>query len=162
MEIKEINNLYTGNTETDPSIKIRWKAGLMALFVVSGVQLIIGNPFIYSLDYQFSIISVAVLAFGAAIATVLSLHSIEKMLAEKRFKTWKVATTSLIFAALFMFFYFISTFFISKQLVPLKDLRLLPVFFLGLYFSRFPFLSFVFLIFSFVNFMKKGRREIFF
>ncbi|MEK7157791.1 MAG: MFS transporter [Patescibacteria group bacterium] len=162
MEIRENNNLYAGNTETDHNIKIRWKAGLMALFVVSGVQLIIGNPFIYSLDYQFSIISVAVLAFGAAVAIVLSLHSIEKMLAEKRFKTWKVATTSLIFAALFMFFYFISTFFYLQTIGSTEGLEaIVSIFFAVILLPFSSFIIFVSGILFSKLYEKRAARNIF-
>ena len=132
MEIKENNNLYTGNAEIEKSkAKISWKAGLMAFFIASGLDLLLANPFIYSWNYRLSIIGVVVLAFGAAIAIVFSLYFTEKMLVENRFKAWKVATTSLIFGALFVFFYFISSFFYLQTIVPSEGLEAIVSLFFG-------------------------------
>ena len=132
MEIKENNNLYVRNAEVEkPKAKIRWKAGLTAFFIVSGLDLLLANPFIYSLDYKNSIISVAVLAFGAATAVILSLYFTEKMLAENRTKMWKVATTSLISGVLFIFFYFISSFFYLQTIGQSEGLEAMVILFLG-------------------------------
>ena len=162
MEIKENNNLYAGGVETEPNIKIRWKAGWMAFFIVSGINLLAVNPFIYSRDYQFSIISVAVLAFGTTITIILSLYFIEKMLVENRFKVWKVATTSLIFATLFIFFYFISTFFYLQTIGSTEGFEAIASIFFGV--ILFPFSIFIIFVSNiiFCKFYEKRAAGIIF
>ena len=142
MEIKENNNLYAGNAEIEKSkAKINWKAGLMAFFITSGLDLLLANPFIYSRNYRFSIIGVVVLAFGAAIAVVFSLYLTEKMLVENRIKVWKIATTSLISGVLFVFFYFISSFFYLQTSGPSEGLEAIASLFFGI--ILLPFSSFI-------------------
>lgn len=163
MEIKENNNLYTGNTEIEKSeAKISWKAGLMAFFITSGLYLLLANPFIYSLNYRFSIIGVIVLAFGAAIAIVFSLYLTEKMLAENRIKMWKVATTSLISGVLFIFFYFISSSFHLQTIGSDEGFEAIASLFVGV--VLFPF--FIFIVFVsniiFYKFYEKSAARIFF
>lgn len=132
MEIKENNNLYTGNAEIEKSkAKISWKAGLMAFFITSGLYLLLPDIFIYSRNYRFSIISVIVLAFGAAIAIVFSLYFTEKMLAENRIKMREVAKTSLISGVLFVFFYFISSFFYIQTISPTAGVVATVILFFG-------------------------------
>lgn len=163
MEIRENNNLYAGNPETEkPNVKIRWNAGLTAFFIVCGIYLLWINPFIYSMDYPFSIISVALLAFGAALSIILSLYFTEEAIVENRFKVWKVATTSLIFTALFMFFYFISTFFYLQTIGSTEGFEAIASIFFGV--ILFPFSFFIICVSNilFCKFYeKRAARNIF-
>lgn len=153
----EQSDLSINNPQAEiKKAKIRPMIGLAVFFAVTGLQLLL-NPFLYSFDYVYNIISIAILSFGTAVLFVFSLYLTEKLILKDKFRTWKIAIRCLVFGAFFGLLYLISLFFDLQTIGSSEGLEFIAGIFIGVVYTLF----FIFVIFiTNLIFYKLHNRKI--
>lgn len=131
----EQENFSVANPQTETlKAKVRPLLGLVAFFAVAGLQLL-GNPFLYSFNYLYNIISIIILSLGSAILFALSLYLTERLIVQDKIKVWKILVISFICALLFGFVYFSSLYFNLQTIGPSEGWEGVIGFFIGIAFT---------------------------
>lgn len=143
----ETENILLEKSAPKKWIKIRFLAGLIAFFVVAGMQLI-GNPFLYSRDYSNNIVAIIILAVGVSISLVLSLYLTERLIVKNRIKAWKILIVCVISDMLFIISYAFSLFSDLQSIGPSEGMEAMVGIMLGII-----YLPVILLILFIINFV---------